>query len=184
MKNLFIVLLFVLFHPIIKAQDSIKVISIPKFELTNKGLVQPIVIIIDSSNTADLYKKTLNWVQETYKNPEKVLKTKIENEKIRVDGIKTGAWYYKMYGLASYCDVEYSFNIEFKDNKVRLSFDFGSTYLSLDGSTTVFDYTKMYKENGKVYKVYEHTQEGMDQMMNELSLSLYNYLTVKKKSDW
>ena len=183
MKNLYLILVIVLFQPVIQAQDSITVNSLPKFELLPNG-VQPIVITIDSSNAKELYKKTLNWVQETYKNPEKVLKTNIENEKIRVDGFKDNVWNFqnKLMGVNVWYDVEYSFNIDFKDNKMRMSFTFGDTYS--DGVKSTIDYNHIYKENGELYKTCKNTPEGMNQMMNELSLSLYNYLTIKKKSDW
>lgn len=64
--------------------------TIPELKLTPKG-VAPIVIEIDSMNASELYNKALNWVQETYKNPDEVLKANIENEKIRIDRFATNA---------------------------------------------------------------------------------------------
>ena len=60
--------------------------EIPKLKLTPSG-VEAIVVSVDSLKADYLYKKSINWVQETYKNPEKVLKAKIENEKIRIDDL-------------------------------------------------------------------------------------------------
>lgn len=155
--------------------------NIEKFELTKEG-VKPVVIEFDSLNASQLYTKAMNWVQETYKNPEVVLKTKIENEKLRVDGISKAAWFYKGMGMTMYYDVEYSFHIEIKDEKVRLSFTFGNTWG--DGKSSYLDYTKLWKEDGEFYRMYRDTKPGMDKMMNDLSLSFYTYMKGKKQSDW
>jgi hypothetical protein len=52
----------------------------PTFNLTIDG-VKPIVIQLDSMDAKSLYNKMLKWVQESYKNPNEVLKTNFENEK-------------------------------------------------------------------------------------------------------
>ena len=62
-----------------------------------------------------MYNKTLNWVKETYKNPDAVLKMKIENEKIRIDAIATGLL--KIRGNSF--NLSYVIEISFKDNKYR-----------------------------------------------------------------
>ena len=94
--------------------------DLQKFELTKDG-VQPIVVNIDSFSISTLYQKTLNWVQENYKNPKEVLKANIENETIRADGYKKNAWFYKSLGMKQEYDMEYSFQVDFKEGKVRLT---------------------------------------------------------------
>ena len=94
--------------------------DLPKFELTKDG-VRPIVVNIDSFSITTLYQKTLNWVQENYKNPKEVLKTNIENETIRIDGYRKNAWFYKSLGMKQEYDMEYSFLIEFKQGRIRLT---------------------------------------------------------------
>lgn len=183
MKKIFLIILALYYQVNIQAQDTLSKLNtdIPKFDL-NKDGVAPIVLSFDTLKVNVLYKQTLNWIQETYKNPEKVLKANVENEKIRIDGIKMNAWFYKGMGTTIWYDVEYSFYIEFKDNKMRLSFSFGDTWTG--GTKSYVDYSKLYKENGELYKMYKNTKSGMDQMMNELSISLYKYLKEVKKSDW
>ena len=161
--------------------DSASKSNIQKFELTKDG-VKPIILVFDSLTAPTIYKKTLNWVQETYKNPSEVLKTNIENEKIRVDGIKKNVWFYKGMGMKIFYDVEYSFYVEFKDGKAKLSFTFGNTWN--EGKSSYVDYTKIYKENGDVYSMYKETKPGMELMMNELALSFFKYVKEVKKSDW
>ena len=154
--------------------------DIPKFELTKAG-VQPIVVNIDSSNAAAIYKKTLNWVQETYKNPKEVLKTDIENETIRIDGLKNNACYYKSLGIKMVYDMEYSFQIDFKDNKVRLTFTPGQFWT--DHKKVLYDYTSFFKNDGELRGMYKDAKTSLEQSMNDLVSSLYNYIKGKK-SDW
>lgn len=79
MKNKFLLSITLFICTISYSQDF------PKLKLTPSG-VEPIIVTTDSLKATDLYKKALNWVQDTYKNPDKVLKAKIENEKLRIDG--------------------------------------------------------------------------------------------------
>ena len=44
-------------------------------------------VVIESEGTAsELYKKTLDWVNETYNTPEEVIKGKVEGDYIRIQG--------------------------------------------------------------------------------------------------
>ena len=87
--------------------------EIPQLKLTPNG-VEPIVVEVDSVSSSEIYQKAQNWVQETYKNPEKVLKANIANEKIRIDGFATDAWWYKSLGVLNSYNMEYTIEISFK----------------------------------------------------------------------
>lgn len=178
---------FILLTKITSAQQ------IPPFELTKDG-VEPIVVVVDSLNARQLYMKTLNWIQENYKNPSEVLKVDIKNEKVRIEDIKNNVWFYRNPDTTFYYDVEYLFNVNFEDNKIRISFEFGNTWNRSAQYVThsyCINYKKLWKQNGEVHDIYKETKPGIDQMMNELSLSLINYLRDDKKnlveekqSDW
>lgn len=118
-----------------------------KFELLKDG-VAPIVVNIDSVIAATIYKKTINWVQETYKTPKEVLKTNIENETIRVDGFKKNAWFYKSLGMKQEYDMEYSFQIDIKDNKIRLAFTPGQFWG--DNQKVLYSYPTFFKSSGEI----------------------------------
>ena len=49
--------------------------DIPKFKL-QPGLLDKIVITVDSLSTEALYNKTINWVKESYSSPDNVLNQK------------------------------------------------------------------------------------------------------------
>jgi archaellin len=165
----------------------------PQFELTKAG-VEPLVVIVDSLNARQLYKKTINWVQVNYKSPAGVLKVDIKNETVRIEDIKNNVWFSSSPDTTFYYDVEYIFTMNFEDNKITMSFDFGNTWnRSAQNASHSYciNYKKIWKQNGELHTIYKETKPGIDLMMNELSLSLINHLRNDKKnieeekqSDW
>src|SRR5690606_1935870 len=100
-----------------------------------------------------IYNKAINWVQETYKNPDKVLKANITNEKIRIDGFANGAWWYKTLGITSNMDMEYTLEISFKDGKYRFEYIIGQFFLS-SGEKALYNYSTFFKKDGEIRKMY------------------------------
>lgn len=157
--------------------------EIPPLVLTNNG-VAPIVVTIDNLTANELQLKTLNWIQEYYmiEQPETyskgIIKTDILNGTIRIIAIKKNAWSYESDGSKTQYDVEYFLLVDCEDNKINLSVDFGNTWSQGKGvaQSTAVNYKKLWKENGEVHKVFKDTQQGIEQMMNELAFSLVNYL--------
>lgn len=159
--------------------------DVPKLKLTPTG-VEAIVVNVDTLKADHLFKNAVNWVQETYKNPEKVLKAKIDNEKIRVDGFAKNAWWYKTLGLKMNYDMEYSIEVSFKDGKYRFEFIVGQFYT--DGGQKFYaNYSSFFKSSGEVKGVYSEAVPSLEETMDNLSLSFYNYVTgvkTKKDSNW
>ncbi|WP_291122588.1 DUF4468 domain-containing protein, partial [Flavobacterium sp. UBA6046] len=155
----------------------------PKLKLTPNG-VEPIIVNTDSLKATDLYEKALNWVQETYKNPEKVLKAKIENEKIRIDAFAENAWWYKSLGMKQNYNMAYSVEISFKDGKYKFEYIIGQFFIE-GGQKVLYDYKTFYKKTGEVRSAYTDAVPSLEETMNNLSLNFYNYLTGKttKKDD-
>ena len=145
------------------------------FQYTELGLNDFVVTNIDSKAKEEIYTKTLNWVKETYKNPDLVLKMKIENEKIRIDAIASGLL--KTRNLTS--DLGYVVEISFKDNKYK----FEIVSLLYDNST---DYKKIpnFKTDSRMVKNFGATPTDIEKYFNRLNESLKTYLTGEKKDDW
>tara|TARA_B100001093_G_C26676047_1_gene948338 strand:- start:373 stop:912 length:540 start_codon:yes stop_codon:yes gene_type:complete len=159
--------------------------NIPELKLTRDS-VEPIIVKTDSLTKPEIYKKALNWVQETYKNPDKVLKANIENEKIRIDGFASNAWWYKSMGIKNSYNMEYSVEIAFKDGRYRFEYNIGQFYID-GGQKVLYGYKTFFKKNGEVRKSYKDAVPSLEQTMNDLSLSFYNYVTgktTKKNDDW
>lgn len=174
-----ILLLAVLSSSIVLAQD------IPQLKLTPNG-VEPIVVEVDSLTASEIYKKALNWVQETYKNPDEVLKANITDEKIRVDGFAKPAFIWTTLGIKQYMNMDYTVEISFKDGKYRFEYIIGQFYID-GGQRARYTYTSFYKANYEVKKSYVDAVPSMEQTMNNLSKSFYNYVigkTLKEDSGW
>ena len=178
MKHKILLSIAILFCTISYAQDF------PKLKLTPNG-VEPIIVNTDSIKATILYKKALNWVQETYKNPEKVLKTKIENEKLRIDGFAENAWWYKSLGMKQNYNMEYSIEISFKDGKYKFDYKIGQFFNH--GQKVLYDYTAFYKKTGEIKNAYTDAVPSLEETMNNLSLNFYNYIngrSNKKDEKW
>lgn len=173
MKNKFLLSITLFICTISYSQDF------PKLKLTPSG-VEPIIVTTDSLKATDLYKKALNWVQDTYKNPDKVLKAKIENEKLRIDGFAENAWWYKSLGIKQTYNMEYSVEISFKDGKYKFEYIIGQFFI--DGGQKVFyDYKTFFKKTGEIRTAYTDAVPSLEETMNNLSLNFYDYITGKNK---
>jgi len=156
---------------------------IPKLKLTREG-VESIVIKTDSLTSNQIYKKALDWVQETYKNPDKVLKAKIENKKIRIDGFATNAWWYRTKNN-SY-NMEYTIEISIKNGRYKFEFIIGQFFID-DGQKVLYDYKSFFKKSGEIKKAYTDAVPSLENTMNLLSNSFYSYITghtSESEDDW
>jgi len=150
--------------------------SLPELKLTPNG-VEPIVVSVDSVESSELYKKTLNWILETYKSPDLVIKAKIENEKIRIEAFKQNAWYAKSLGMKYYLDMDYTLEISFKDGKYRFKYTVGQFWAG--GQRCLYDYGYFFKSSGEVRSSYSESVPSLEKTMNDLSLNYYNYIIGK-----
>lgn len=173
MKNKLLLSIATLFCTISFAQDF------PKLKLTPNG-VEPIIVNTDSLKATDLFKNALNWVQETYKNPEEVLKAKIENEKIRIDGFAQNAWWYKSLGMKQNYNMEYSVEISFKDGKYKFEYIIGQFFIDA-GQKVLYDYKTFFKKTGEIRSAYADAVPSLEETMNNLSLNFHEYVTGKSK---
>jgi len=166
-----------------------------KFIYNQKGLNPKYVIVeIDSLKQNELFKKTINWIKETYRDPDEVIKATIDNEKIRFEGfvdnlICHGTWCFYTH---------YIIEIEFKDNKYKftpmevryrrpatqytaseiwyVNFDYGAS--SYNGH----DYS-YYKKNGNLKNLYKTIPSSVETLFNRLNMDLSKYLLTKKKNN-
>ena len=51
--------------------------DIPTFKFSNTGFNNNIIYDVSNQNKEEIYKKVIEWININYKNPEKVIKTKI-----------------------------------------------------------------------------------------------------------
>lgn len=158
-----------------------------KFELTPAGFTDYVVTNVDG-NQSEIYQKSINWIKETYKNPDHVIKMTMENEKIRIEGFQENFYCVKSMGMNACSNMVYSIEISFKDGKYK----FDPTSVHMSNSTgnkaelKLNDMGSIYFKNGKPNKGYEDFILNFQNHFNSLNQSLKDYITGASKSnnDW
>jgi len=93
-----------------------------------KGFTEYVVIDKSCQTDSELYQKALGWINETYKNPEKVILAKNDNSYIRIEGMDSNISWMKVMGMTTYCSTKYEIEFYFKDGKVKFDITSVSTY--------------------------------------------------------
>lgn len=165
-----------------------------EFIFDEKGLQpQYQVVEIDSMSQKELFDKAVNWIKENYVNPDEVIKTTIDNEKVRFMGSKD--YYLCLRGLLSMCyDVRYTIELSFKDGKYKFApvnlkyFTPSSKYFSAGWNTVPlsggYGY---YKKNGKLKNMFQEWPTSIQSLFNDINLSLKLYMTTDqsvKEEKW
>ena len=142
-----------------------------EFVITNEGYSKFVVEEIQKLKKEEIYSKALDWVLITYKNPDKVITAKKENEFIRVNGINEGN--------------EILFEIAVKDGKYKFSL---INYQANSAGIIVplMDIKNMLNDEGKVKWIYGG-HKRMIKGINDLNKSLKDYIengVPQSKQDW
>ena len=159
-----------------------------EFTFTKDGITDFVVTSVDNKTQSELFKKTLDWIAVTFKNPKEVLKAQIENDFIRTEGYSKELLCFNTMGKTFY-DANYLVEISFKDGKYK--FDLLSITMLNTKSEPNIELNKMneyYKENGNIRGTYKYFPEIIPVYFNNLNISLNDFLTndkiPSKKNDW
>jgi len=165
-----------------------------KFVYNETGLTPHLVTETPNVNQQKLYEKTINWIKENYKNPDEVIKTTIENEKVRFEGVSSSVLMTKIIGRTSYSDIRYTIEVSFKDEKYKitpLSLEYytepsqyataGWTDISLSGRSILY-----YGKKNKLKSVFKTYPQNIQDFFNGLNEGIQNYVLEKNKAkdDW
>lgn len=166
-----------------------------EFKFSKEGFTDYVVTEVSGKTQSELYKKAIDWVAVTYKNPKEVIKAQIENDYIRIQGATSTMVVFSIMGSKSYYDARYQVEISFKDGKYK--FDLieieyytpaskygagGWSYLVL----SPLDY--MYNKKGELKGNFKLIPDNVINHFNALNKDLESFLksdTIpSKKSDW
>lgn len=145
-----------------------------KFEYSENGLNDYVVVNIDAKSKVEIYSKTMNWIKETYKNPDLVLKMKIENEKLRLDALAINLL--KCRGLRQ--NLNYTLEISFKENKYKFEI------VSLLYETTDYKAIPNFKTDTRMIKNFGNTPTDIENYFNKLNKNLEEYICNKVDDNW
>ena len=101
---------------------------------------------------------------------------------MRVDGYQENACWVKGLGNKIYYGLEYSFTIEVKDNRVRLSFE----PINLLGGTnkSPFIASSLYNDQGELRGYVKDLVPSLEETMKGLKDSYAKYVSKSKKDEW
>jgi hypothetical protein len=146
-----------------------------------------VVIEIDSLSENDLYQRSLDWIKETYSNPDEVIQMTMENEKIRIEGYKENAWHTESMGVFTYLNVKYTIVLAFKNGRVKFEPQSLQSYNSMgqEWGVTLRSSKVLYKNNGQLRNAYQTSEGEIGEVFNSLVKSLNAYLkgSHKEKED-
>lgn len=159
-----------------------------EFKFTKEGFTDFVVTQCEGKTQAELYKKALDWVSVTYKNPEKVIKAKIENEFIRIEGSSNEIVCMNMMGK-KFNPATYVIEISFKEGKYK--FDVIELYQYIDGSkinVLIPNISDYYNKKGEIRGAFKYYPEFIPPYFNNLNVELKDFLLSdkipSKKSEW
>ena len=179
-KFIFSGIILISFFNCLHAQDSIRN-KIPVD--TNTKLITYKGIVNEIGTKDELYKRALNWINLNYKNPSDVTRRR-DTENGELEGQHRIQLFYKdkdgnniKTGI-----VEYTFILQFKDNKYRYSF---SNFYLKDKSR--YPIEKWLNKNNPGYSIlWDEYLNIINNHINNLINSLKEIMTPKKiiKDEW
>ena len=161
------------------------------FEYNESGLKPNYVVEnIDSLSQKELYNKTINWIKETFKNPNDVIKTTIDNEKVRIEGYQPNLFTWSRLMVNYDVGLFYTVEISFKDYKykfepieIKSEFQPKGCYEPAVGyyiTISLDNGTQLYKKNGKL-KCSNTLPQSFSKFINSLNANLKDFLINSTK---
>jgi hypothetical protein len=182
MKKIIVALLFGFFG---FAQET-------EFKFSKDGFTDFVVTEVTGKTQSELYKKSIDWVSVTYKNPKEVIKAQIENDYVRIEGIKESI-------MSGYLGMKHPimYEIEISLKEGRYKFDLLSIKYYVPANQYSAGYWKNYeikdvadhyKKTGEIKSKYKDDHENFPAYFNQLNKELFTFLSSEnipsKKNDW
>jgi len=192
MKKIFYVLvLFVSIYS--RAQEK-------EFTFTaEKGMTDFVVTSIEDKTANDIYKKVIDWIKVKYKNPEKAILSKNENESVRFEGESETLYSYNSLLGRVYEKTKYQIEVSIKDGKYKFDL-IGMQYYTptnksviggwkeisfLNKNLSKKELDELFQKDGTFKDTWKNLPE-VPKFFNDLNISLKEYIisNTKKNDNW
>jgi hypothetical protein len=198
MKKL-LLLLFVASLIQLNAQEfEIKTLVIEEGSNASKGTYQsmkPMTVFELEGTATELYNKAINWVNVTYKNPEEVIKGKVDSDYLRLEGFTSNLTKSSTLGMTSYYDVRYTVKLNFKDGRFKYEItkmeynqpDYGGWFSMMANNEVEY---KTANRKGKAKKDGVANFNAIKSYFENLGISIKDYMQkndaskTKSDEDW
>ena len=165
--------------------------SASKYVTSKDGFTDYVVTEVPGKSKEELYTKVIEWLNKTYKNPKEVIKAQIENDYIRIEGIKSNMLCV-ISGASSCFDVRYQIEISFKDGRYKFDVTKIEQYappsrvwldIPING-----DFKGYFKESGEIKPMFKLLPDAFQSTFNGLNKDLESFLKSEsipsKKGNW
>jgi hypothetical protein len=166
-----------------------------------KGMTDFVVTNVEGKTAPEIYKKVIEWIKITYKNPDKVILSTIDNEYVRFEGFSSSCYSINMALMGkSYLETKYQIEISIKDD--RYKFDI----IGMENYTAPSQYSRggwsenilfngnldkeylektIYKKDGTLRSIWKYIND-VPVYFNGLNKSILESMTtsVKKNEGW
>lgn len=163
-----------------------------------RGMTDFVVTQVEGKTSAEIYKKAIEWIKVTYKNPDKVILSTIENEYIRFEGSSNTIYSITVLGAKTYYPTKYEIEITIKDGKYKFDLIAMENLLpanqySIGGwnANPMFNSNlkkeilekAFYKKDGTLRSTQKDNIIGVPVYFNSLNKSLLESMTATVKKD-
>ncbi|UII81511.1 DUF4468 domain-containing protein [Flagellimonas sp. CMM7] len=172
-------LIMLLFSICLTAQDA------TKFEYQEKGLNDYVITYTEGKTADEIYTSALNWIKETYKNPDEVLKATIGSKKIRLTGVASNLLIIKKKHTFP---LKYTVEIAVKDGRYKFEIFSIETPPNEYGSGADYKNIEGIKTKKTMVKNFGGSPSRIENYFNDLNESLKNYIGSgslgREDEDW
>ncbi|MFC6877044.1 DUF4468 domain-containing protein [Flavobacterium myungsuense] len=164
-----------------------------------KGMTDYVVGTVENKSASEIYKKVIEWIKVTYKNPDKVILSTIENEYVRFEGVSSLLYCINSLGMKNCYTTKYQIEISVKDGKYKFDLLSMEYYISpsqyssggwndeaiFNKSSTPEQLTGVFKKDGSLRAIFKHVQE-IPLYFNNLNQSILEYIKAESpaKREW
>lgn len=148
--------------------------QLPKIKLTREGVVVSKLNIINLT-TDDVFKRTVVWLGDNYKNLEDLMYVNPNSQSIIIRAVEPKVWTPFRGGKNVNYDIEYTMIIEFNQKGFSLSYYLG--HFKKNGkqlSTTSNDL--FYKFNNHIRENYKTAVNSIENKLQAKNESLYQFI--------
>lgn len=154
--------------------------------------IKPVLVLEANGTSTELYQKAINWVNETYKNPEEVIKGKVEGDYLRLEGSVSNLLRMSVIGTMYYYDVRYTVKLNFRDGRFKYEITkieqyYPATQYSAGSWTSILNNGEVgYKtanRKGKAKKDGVANLEALNSYFQNLGISIKDYMDKNDASE-
>jgi hypothetical protein len=156
-----------------------------KFKYDQTGLSEFVITNVDNLDNKTIYKKTVNWIKDTYKKPDVVIDAEIEDESVRFTGVTSKkVEVYSDFGELLFYDIKYTIKVSTKDNKYKfevINFQLLDCYWIANFKKPINE--EIYKKDGSIRKKWKNFPKSIENIFDNLNEDLKKYI-LKSQDGW